>query len=329
MIFIHELGHFLSARASGVGVKEFAIGMGPKFFTKVSEKTGIRYSLRALPIGGFVSMVGEDEESAESNAFGNVSVYKRMIIIVAGAFMNIVLGFIIVAGIVLFSGTHFTTNIVGQFTEGSMSSQSGLMVGDRIVKVNNTNIHTSYELVYEISNQGYRAPDLTVIRDGNRIVLENVIFPIRTEAGATFGTPDFYPAAEPKTFGNTIKNIWYQSVSMVKMIWDMLFDLLGGRYGFEAVSGPVGITEAIGISAKQGPVNLMYLCALLTINLGVVNLLPLPALDGGRFFFLLIEMVHGKPVNKNVEAYIHFIGIILLFALMIIIAMKDIWGLFT
>jgi len=328
MIFIHEAGHFITARICGVGVNEFAIGMGPKIYSKVSKKSNTRYSVRLFPIGGFVSMVGEDEDSAEENAFGNVNVIKRMGIIIAGAFMNILLGFLIMLIIVSTSQTQFATNIVGRFDDNATSSQSGLMVGDEIIKVGQVNVHTGYELAYEIMNQGYEPIDLTVIRNNEIIILDDVIFSIFSQSGATFGNVDFASRGEEKTFYSVIKNAWFRSVSTIKMVWDSLVDLVRGRYGMDAVSGPVGITQELGKAAKTGMQSLLYLCAVISINLGVVNLLPIPALDGGRFAFLLYEAIFRKPIKKEVEAYIHFIGIVLLFGLMIVIALKDVWSIF-
>ncbi len=327
MIFIHELGHFLTARACGVGVNEFAIGMGPKLISRVSKKSGIRYSLRLLPIGGFVSMVGEDEESTASNAFGNVKPWRRMIIIVAGAFMNLLLGVLIMLIIVTSTSGLLATNVIGGFDDGAVSNQQ-LMVNDKIIKVGHTRVFTGYDCYYEIMNSGYEAIDLTVIRDGERVVLEDVVFNTFTESGATFGEVDFTPYGEQKTLPRVLKHTWVRSVSTVRMVWDSLVDMVRGRYGMDAISGPVGITGAIGDAAKTGVANLLYLCAVIAINLGVVNLLPLPALDGGRFVFILIEAVRGKPIKKEVEAYIHFVGIIILFAFMLVISCKDIWMLF-
>ena len=173
IIFIHELGHFITARVCGVGVNEFAIGMGPKILSRVSLKSGIRYSLRLFPVGGFVSMVGEDEESSADNAFGNVSVWKRMIIIVAGAAMNLLLG-LIVTLIIILSSKLLPTTIIAAFDDNAISNESGLMIQDEIIKVDNKRVYTGYDLSYEIINRGYEAIDLTVVRNGDKIVLENV-----------------------------------------------------------------------------------------------------------------------------------------------------------
>jgi len=328
IILIHELGHFLTARACGVGVNEFAIGMGPKILSRVSKKSGIRYSIRALPIGGFVSMVGEDEESDAANAFGNAAIWKRMIIIVSGAVMNFVLGIVIILIMVL-STKYLPVNIVAEFKPDAISSESGLMVNDKIIKVGNRNIYTGYELSYEIMNQGYEPIDLVIIRNNEKIVLNDVVFNTFTESGATFGDIDFIPYGVRKNLGNVILHTSVRAVSTVRMVWDSIFDMISGRYGIEAVSGPVGITETIGDVAKTGPLNLLHICAVITINLGVVNLLPIPALDGGRFVFMVIEAIRRKPIKKEVEGYIHFAGILLLFAFMIVISLKDIWSIFT
>lgn len=328
IIFIHELGHFLTARACGVGVNEFAIGMGPKIFSRVSSKSGIRYSLRLLPMGGFVSMVGEDEESSADNAFGNVSVWKRMIIIVSGAAMNLLLGLLIML-VIVSSSELLPTTIVASFKDTAISDESGLMIEDRIIKVENRRVYTGYDLSYEIMNRGYKAIDLTVIRNGEKTVLENVVFNTVTESGVSLGETDFSVLGIEKNFAEVIKHTWVRSVSSVRMVWESLVGLISGRYGVDAVSGPVGMTEVIGDAARSGRNVFLHACALITINLGVINLLPVPALDGGRFVFMLIEAIRRKPVKKEVESYIHFIGIVVLFALMIAISLKDVWSIFT
>lgn len=328
LIFIHELGHFITARLCGVGVNEFAIGMGPKVFTRQSQKTGIRYSLRLFPVGGFVSMVGEDEESAAQNAFCNVSVWRRMIITVAGAAMNLVLGLIITMFIVL-SSSLLATNVVADFDDDAISHESGLHVADEIIKVGNRRVYTGYDLSYEIMNRGYQAIDLTVIRDGETVVLEDVVFPTAVESGVVFGETDFRVLGVERSVGDVIKHVFVRSITSVRMVWESLLDLIKGRYGVEAVSGPVGMTEVIGEAARSGLSVFLHACALITINLGVVNLLPIPALDGGRFVFIAIEAVRRKPINKEVETYIHFIGIVLLLALMVMISLKDVWSIFV
>lgn len=327
LVMIHELGHFLMARAFGVGIHEFSIGMGPKIFSKKGKKYDTDYSLRAFPIGGYVSMVGEDEESDLPEAFGNKKVWQRILIVIAGPLMNILLGFLLMAVLVLISG-QLASATVGDFNEGATSPAYGLQIGDTVKEVGGVHIHTGNELVYEIMNQGYEPIDLVVERNGEKVVLEDVIFPGLTTEGVNFGSPDFRVYGEARNFGNIVKHTFFRSVSTVKMIVDQLKDLLRGRYGMSAVSGPVGITKEIGTAAKSGFSTLLYLVTVISVNLGVFNILPIPALDGGRLLFLLVEAVTRKPVNKNVEGYIHFAGLLILFGIIILVTCKDIAGLF-
>lgn len=328
LIFIHELGHFLAARACGVAINEFAIGMGPKLFSWKSKKYGTQYVLRAFPIGGFVSMVGEDEASEEEGAFNKKNVWQKIAIIVAGPMMNIVLGVVLMFVLVAGSGQLVSTT-VGAFTDGATSVEAGLSVGDTIRKVNGVSVHTGNELVYEIMNSGYKAVTLTVERDGEKIVLENVNFPLFEENGTTFGTTDFKLYAAQKTFGNVIKHAFFRSLSTVKMIWDSLISLLTGRYGVDSVSGPVGITQEIGKAASEGWAYFLYMFVVISMNLGVFNLLPIPALDGGRLFFRIIEVFRGgKPLEAKWEAYVHAAGIMVLLAIMVLVTFKDIVKLF-
>ncbi len=322
MIFIHEFGHFITARLCGVAVKEFAIGMGPTLFSWNSKKYTTKYGLRLLPIGGFVSMVGEDEESDDDKAFCNKKIPQRMLIVVAGAVMNLLLG-IVLMSIIVFSQDALPSNVIAAFDENAIS-QEQLQIGDEVIKVGNARVHTGEELVYEVMNKGYEPIDLTVKRNGEKIVLKGVRFGTFSESGATFGSYDFKVKAENRGFGSLIKHTFFRSVSTVKMVYDSLFGLITGRFGIEAVSGPVGVVEVVGDAAKMGWGNLIYIVAVLTINLGVFNMLPFPALDGGRFLFLIIEAIRRKPINKNVEAYINFAGIVILFAFMIFVTCKDI-----
>lgn len=328
LVMIHELGHFLMARAFGVGIHEFSIGMGPKLFSRKGKKHDTVYSLRALPIGGYVSMVGEDEESDSPDAFGQKSVWKRILIVIAGPLMNLLLGTLLMLILVLGTG-KLASCTVGEFADNATSSSYGLCVGDTVTHVNGVRVHTGNEMVYEIMNRGYEPVDLTVRRDGEVVELNDVIFPGTETEGIAFGSPDFRVYAEEKNPGTVIKHTFFRSVSTVKMIIDQLVDLLRGRFGMNAVSGPIGITEEMGSAAKAGFSNFLYLVIVITINLGVFNLLPIPALDGGRLLFLLIEAVMGRPVNKNVEGYIHFAGFVILFGLIIVVSCKDIAGLFA
>lgn len=329
LIFIHEGGHFLFARLFKVTVNEFSIGMGPKLVSKKSKKSGISYSLRAFPIGGFVSMAGEDEESDDPNALNKKPVWQRMIIVAAGGVVNLVAG-ILVMFILVFSSTSMGlgSTTVAEFRDGALSQSSGLKAGDTIVEVEGRNVHIADELVYEIMRLGIEPVDLTVVRDGEKTVIEDVEFPQMSEQGVAFGDADFYVYGQERTFTNLVKHSFYRSTYTVRMIWESLFDLVTGRYGIEAVSGPVGVTEALTQAAQTGSYNFIYLVVVISMNLGVMNLLPLPALDGGRLVFLLIEAVRRKPINPKVEGVIHTAGLALLMLLMIFICVKDVIKLF-
>ena len=332
LIFIHELGHYLTARLFGVTVKEFAIGMGPKLFSKKSKKTGIAYSLRLLPIGGFVAMEGEDESSDDENAFYKKPVWQRMIITAAGAFMNIFIGVLVMAVLVVSSKNLLPSCTVAEFSYSDdgicYAENAGLRLDDRIFSVGGTRVHIGDEMIYEIMRKGIEPLDITVIRDGEKVVLEDVVFPTETEEGIVIGTIDFRVYAEEKTVGTLIKHAVFRSTSTIKMIWESLIDLVTGRYGIDSISGPVGVTEALGEAAKSGVGDLVYLAVVISMNLGVVNLLPLPALDGGRLLFQIIEVVFRKPVKKEIEGYIHFAGLVLLLIASALIMIKDIVHLF-
>lgn len=328
-IFTHELGHYITARIFGVTIHEFAIGMGPRMIQWTSEKTDIVYSLRMLPFGGFVSMMGEDEEVYGEGSLNGKPCWQRIIITAAGSFMNILLGFILMFSMVI-SAANIGSTVVAEFdTEDAVTAQCGLEVGDRITRIDGVRVHTSVELAYEIMRRGIEPVDLIVERNGKEITLKDVTFPKSSSEGMSFGDIDFSVAAAMKTPANVIKATWYQSISSIKMIWESLFDLITGRYGMEQVSGPIGVTEAIGDAAKTGSTSLLYLCTLIAMNLGVFNLLPFPALDGGRIAFLIVELIRGKPVKPEIEGYVHFAGIVVLMAFMVAVTFKDIVGLFV
>ena len=438
LIFIHELGHFIVARLCGVKVLEFAIGMGPKLFSWVGRKNGTRYALRLFPIGGFVNMLGENgmevvqgdngegedsavllretrnEEDKETTytvtpdlatqAYCNQSVWKRILISIAGPAMNIILGILLMLVMVLVQGRNAaaTTIVAGfhvQYTAeeaqygfepddhlysvngerllsyadferlvkeangesitvtvqrmnadrtdyemidipvtlteadlalftGSLSENCGLNINDKVIKVNSTRVHTYDELSYEIMNQGYKPLKLTVLRDGEKVVLEDVIVPSYESEGVVFGNMDFLIYREPEfNFVTVVKHTWFRSLSTVKMVYDSLFGLFSGRYGVEAVSGPVGITKVVGQAAEYGFVPVLNLVVVISINLGVMNLLPIPALDGGHIFIYLIEVVRRKPMKRELEGIINFVGLVLMLALAVLIAIKDIIAL--
>ncbi len=326
LVVIHEGGHFLFARLFGVTVNEFSVGMGPKIFSRKSKKTGTAFSLRAFPVGGFVSMVGEDEESEDENAFCNKPVYKRFIITVAGALVNIVVGILIMSVLIAFSPQLYGTRVAEVKTDITVDSR--LEAGDEIISVGGARVYTANDLVYQIMRRGIEPCDVTVIRRGEKITIVDYRFPVFEEEGSSFGEPDFYVSQETKNPATVLKHAFFRSVSSIKMIWEQFFDLIRGRYSLKSLSGPVGVTKALGEAAKSGFDNFIYLAAFISVNLGVVNLFPLPALDGGRLLLLVIEGVRRKPLSRKVEGYIHFAGLAFLLALMAAVTFKDIFGFF-
>lgn len=376
MVVIHELGHFLFAKFFKVTVLEFSIGMGPAIYTTknkkkktekskgsiemagsfrqgdagdelalntdalpgepVTQKTD--FSIRALPIGGYVSMAGEDEASEDVNAFCNKPVWQRFIITVAGAVMNVLLGILCMCLLVGIETTQYAQNGEGYlvsntiygFQENSTSDkcENPLMPGDTVIKVDGVYVHTGNELVYEIMNQGFEPIDIVVNRNGQEILLENVVFPTEENSGVAFGNYDFIMQLERADFLTVVKHSVFRSISTVKVITDSLGDFLGGRYGTEAVSGPVGMAGAVGEATKSGFSSILYLFILITMNLGVFNLLPLPALDGGRLIFLIIEGIARKPIKREIEQTINTIGLMALMALMLMVTVKDVFSLF-
>jgi len=330
MIFVHELGHYMSARWIKAEIKEFAIGMGPKLLAHKSKKTNILYAIRAVPIGGSLTLVGEDENSDSANAFFKKPIWKRFLMIVSGSIMNLILGFIIMAVIVSGAEVGYPSTRINRFDSMATSNAAGLMEGDQIVRINNKRINVWHDLVYTVIREGREPVRVTVVRNGERLIIENVKFPVETEGGLTFGAIDFRPEADRKTAGTVVRQTFFQSIATVDMVWSSFFDLITGRFGVEQISGPIGVTQAIGNSAREATEDrarssgFLFLLAIITINLGIVNLLPLPALDGGRIVFLLIEFIRRKPLKPEYEGYVHLAGFALLIILMIVVTYRDI-----
>ena len=334
LIFIHEFGHYFFARLFKVTINEFSIGMGPRIFSHTSKKTGIKYSLAVLPIGGFVAMAGEDGLESDPlvledpNTFDKKPAWQRFIITFAGAFVNVFMGFI--AMIILTTTINIGNTEVVEFIPASesgydiSSEDSGLMKGDVITHIDGKSVSILDQLSYEIMRRGYEPVDLTVIRDGKELILEDVVFPTASESGQTFGVMDFRVYSAQKNFGSVMKHSLYKTVLIVRMCWESLFDLITGRYTIAAVSGPVGISEAIGNAAKAGGLNLLYITALISINLGVMNLMPIPALDGGRMVSVLVEMITKKKLPAKVENTINAVGLALLLGFSVFIMIKDV-----
>ena len=330
LILIHELGHYLFARLFDVAIIEFSVGMGPKLLSHVSKKTGIRYSLRLIPFGGYVAMDGEDGESEDARAFCNKATWKRMIITVAGAAFNLFLGFALMTGYVSTYEMYGST-VLADLTDSVLAEKAE--VGDTIYSIDGSRVYTANDLVYEIYRKGVAPVDVVVMRDGEKVKIENVQFPLTDEGGILAGQIDFKIYGKEKTFFELARQSAAQCRLSCKMVYEALFDLISGRYGMETVSGPIGTGEVIGDAVESdrenGGYSLLYLCSIITINLGLFNLLPIPALDGGRLFFQLIELIRRKPIPAKYEGYIHAAGMVLLLAFMVFITFKDIVKLFS
>ena len=326
IIAIHEFGHFITAKLSGITVFEFAIGMGPKIWG--FEKNGTKYSLRLLPIGGYCAMDGEDGNSENPNAFCNKSALRRFLVLVAGAAMNVLLGFVI---FVYLMGTSpaLPSNTIGEVTEGSACYTAGLMAGDKIIKMESENYSSAIRTYNDISffsyqNQG-ATTDITVKRNGEKMSFTVTPAPLDEGGNAVFG---FKAKAEPRNPISILYHAFWQSVFVVKVVLLSFWQLITGTVPLSSVSGPVGIITEINSAAKVGYESVLSLAALISINLGVVNLFPLPALDGGRILFLIIEKIRRKPLSKNHEAIIHFVGFALLMVIALIVTFSDITKLF-
>lgn len=432
IIFFHEGGHFVCAKLSGVKVNEFALGMGPKLFSFTKDET--TYSLRIFPIGGFCAMEGEDEDSENPRAFNNAKIYKRLIIIVAGAIMNIVFGVILMT-ILLLPNEYFIDPTITDFSPKAYSASCGLMEGDKFYKVNDyrilNNMDFSYALAklkseevdgssvqiykqdcanalcdtfvdlaskgvfenmsdeeyieiystleksidsvnkcetkqkaYEALEDGvsllvkafpdeditlpeitekdtrvrYRT-DVVVIRNGEKVTLNDVDFFTYTTAESDDPkmSVDFYLTAKDKNPLTFLGQVSSQTVSVVRMVVDSLVGLLQGEFSFRDVSGPIGVTSATVEVAKEGlktgffdaVLNIVYIMMVISINLGVVNMLPFPALDGGRFVFLIIEAIFKKPIPRKVEGIVNVVGLAVLLLFSLIVSVKDVWQLFV
>ena len=325
LIFIHEFGHYITARIFKVKINEFSIGMGPALLWYDSKKTGIRYKLAMFPIGGYVAMAGEDDESDDPNSFDKKPAWQRFIITFAGAFVNIVFGFIVM--IIVTSMMNIGTTKIHSFDEASTSS-AALMAGDEILEVEGKRVRIADELAYEIMRYGNEPVDILVLRDGVEVFLPDVNFPKQEESGQIFGVLDFAVyGIKDKGFFDVMSYSFSKSCLMLRMCWESIFDLITGRYSFAAVSGPVGISGAIGDAAANGILPLLNIVVIISINLGFMNLLPIPALDGGRLLSVFIEMITRKRIPKKIEGMINGIGLILLLLLSFVIMIKDVVGL--
>ena len=342
LIFIHELGHFLAAKLSGVQVNEFSLFMGPAIFKKQVGET--LYSIRTIPMGGYCAMEGEDADTDNPRSFQKAALWKRLIILVAGAAMNFVAGVLLLA-IVYAPAQQFVVPVIDSFDEGCLleakDGDFGFKVGDRILEIDGEKIYTSSDFSLILSLNPGEIHDVTVLRNGERLGLEDMRmqkaeFPdpnggTSLRYGFSFGLVD-------ATFGNKLDYVWKTTLNTVRTVRLSLQMLLTGEAGFADMGGPVMIVDQMSEVAQASPtaldalLNMLYFGGFIAINLAVMNLLPIPALDGGRVAGLLItgavEAVTRKKLNPKYEGYIHGVGMMLLLALMAVIMFKDIFVIF-
>ncbi len=319
LIFFHELGHFIAAKKAGVTVKEFALGFGPKAVSWHSG--GTDYSLRIFPLGGFVRLVGEDpEETDEPGSFQKQKVATRFAIIAAGPLMNFLLAVLLFAIIYFgFLGVATFPVQVGHIVEGERAEEAGLRVGDTLLTANGEAIEEWEQVVRIINENPDREIELVVEREG-RVLTFNVVPKPEDETGR--GLIGIGPKTLRYQVLPSLRLGLANTVRLINLIVVSLVGMIAGRIPAD-VAGPVGIISIVGEVAQTGMVNLLSLSAALSVNLGLINLLPIPALDGSRLVFLLVEGVRGRPVDPKKEGFIHFVGFTLLILLMIIIAYRD------
>ena len=338
LIATHELGHFLTAKLLGVRVNEFSIGMGPLLFQR--EKGDTLYSIRAFPIGGYCAMEGEDDDSTDPRAFGRAAGWKKFIILCAGAAMNFLTGLLILL-ILCGQATAFAMPGIAGFLEGYGLEDCGLQAGDMVISVDGHRMYAYNNLTLFLDRAGDRV-DWVVERNGQRVELKGVDMPPQARIGED-GQTTYYRGLSinrvwvPATLVTKVQFAWNSALDYVRLVWISLGEILRGAVGLRDLSGPVGIVEVmteVGSDPQLSPtpldaaLNLANLAALIAVNLAVMNLLPLPALDGGRILFLVLNGVlyalFRRRISPKYEGYVHLTGLVLLMGLMAVVTLSDV-----
>lgn len=317
IVFVHELGHYVMARRAGIRIHEFALGMGPTIWKK--EKNNTIYALRALPIGGFVKMEGEDTDSDAEDSFNSKSPAQRFGVIVAGAMMNLFLAFFIILVINLSLGQPTLT--LSEITPNSPAQEAGMLAGDTITGINGKSVST-WEEALMIIGEAEGELVLDVKRDGETLTFR--VMPEESDGRMVIGIVRGTSRNPLTALSYTFKQVGF----LLTMMLGFFRDLFTGKANLEGVVGPIGLATFVGESARGGIISLALLTAYISLNLAVVNLLPIPALDGGRLLFILIEMLRGKPIPPEKEGMVHTAGLILLLLLIVFITYQDIVRLF-
>ena len=355
VIAIHEFGHFAVAKLCGIQVNEFSIGMGPVLWKTMRK--GTQYSLRALPVGGFVALEGEEspesrqaeqradaDGSADQGAvkeedpaekpvgipLNEAPVWQRALVMVAGAAMNFVLGFVVMAVLIAAQSEPITSRVIYKVEEGALCGQTGLQAGDKVLAVNGRRCFVANDMLYELMRTEDYSARFTVLRDGRNVDLPDVRFDTwQDDEGQTHMSLGFTVYGIRKTPLNVLKEAGNSVLYYGRIIFTSLMDLLRGRESINDLSGPVGIVTAIGQAASYGWQDLLELLVLITVNLGIFNLLPFPALDGGKVVFLLIEGITGHAVPEKIQSGLTLAAFALLFGLMIFATYNDVVRLIT
>lgn len=335
LIFIHEFGHFFVAKLVGVRVEEFSIGMGPKALA--FKKGDTQYSLRILPIGGYVKMTGMSDESLEDEEsdlsaddprrFNNKTVLQRAAVIVAGPLMNLLLAILIFTFMFSSIGLPFYSSQVGEVVENSPAAAAGLQKDDKIVAVDGKEVGELNEVIQIIRGRSGEDINFTIDRDGK---MQNVVIAPEfdeEQKADLIGIMATEPQWQKFSLSESFIKSHKQTYEVITLTLTEITKMITGKVGTEGLAGPVGIVKIIDDSAKVGIIPILNLTALISISLGLMNLLPIPALDGSRLIFLLIEGIRGKPIDAQKENLVHFVGLALLMVLMIVITYKDIMGL--
>ena len=336
LIFVHELGHFLAAKAFKVRVNEFAMFMGPAILKWGKGET--RYSIRCIPIGGYCAMEGEDEDTDDPRSFQKAAWWKRLIILVAGSAMNLVAGFLIMA-IVFAPAKQFITPVIDKAEIGcTVVREGGLQVGDELLKIDGERIYVQSDFSMFLQMNPSQTHDLVVRRNGQKLVFDDYLLEKHLFPGEKTERYGFSFGVEEATFGNKMQYALNSGLNVIRSVRLSLQMMVSGQAGLKDMTGPVGLVQIMSDSAESAEnktdafLNMLYVGGFIAINLAVMNMLPIPALDGGRVFGLLltyaIEGITRKKLNPKYEGYIHGIGMILLLAFMAVILFKDIFVIF-
>ena len=328
IVTVHEFGHYLVGRLCGIGIVEFSVGFGPRLLGW--ERKGIQYSLRAIPLGGYCAFVGEDERNDDPRAMNNQPVWKRFITVLAGPFMNFVLAFIVCA--IMLHGYFIaeTYPIVDQAMAGMPAEAAGLIAGDRIVEVNGTDITNDSAGVSQIittiqSGDLSRPIDVVVERDGQRQDFAITAVPVTGEDGqSTRYQIGIVFSSRTYSFAESIREAGSYMAETTGMMLESLRNLIFKGEGLEDTAGTVGIIAVVAQRAREGVYMVLWLMFIISLNLGIMNLLPIPALDGGRLLFLIVEMIRRKPIPPEKEGTVHAIGMVLLLGLFVVLTFHDI-----